>query len=331
MNYKSFKITKKHILIITLIGLLFLVFLLKAMWYSSEGVEMLEDKINKIDNIRKSLNTSPAPIDALEAVTTIQIKRDYDGKVLTPEGQKKLRELLIDSENKKKEFKIQADDIYNKITKSLKVFETDTSYVNTEQKAIDSYNNKLKITAPNQQFIIKAQMSGATNRLAVAKNKLSTSEKELDSNISDYINLKNTMNEWVMNTYQPNIDAIVRNDTIQPVTAPAQDDTLRKPEESTYSIQEAAPNYPEYKFKGCWTYGNDTQYPILNKMVASNIPNMSDCVRKVSQIGLQSAAYDGKNLCIGGGSEYTQTTPINCDNTYTKDKSWLVYSKIIQN
>ena len=90
--------------------------------------------------------------------------------------------------------------------------------------------------------------------------------------------------------------------------------------------ENAAPNYPNYKFKGCWTYGNDTAYPILTKTIAQNVTSMDDCVGKASNLGLSSAAYDGSNICFGGGSEYSTNTPVKCKHTYHKGKSWLVYS-----
>ena len=112
---------------------------------------------------------------------------------------------------------------------------------------------------------------------------------------------------------------IIEEPVVQP--AAATENTLRnttgdnKTYIEDYAIQDAAPNYPNYKYRGCWTYGHDTSYPILSKMVVNKIPNMNECVGRVSQQGLKTAAYDGKNLCFGGGSEYSTNTSVNCEQT----------------
>lgn len=154
--------------------------------------------------------------------------------------------------------------------------------------------------------------------------------------------MKNNYLEWFNSEYLPKLQSITKDykkpngyveppppqveNTISTVQAhtpePAPEYVMNK----TY-IQDAAPDYPNYTFEGCWASGNNTQYPILKKMVIHNVFNMNDCVKNISQAGLQSAAYNGKNLCVGGGPEYAEYTSSKCDDTYTKGKSWLVYSK----
>jgi hypothetical protein len=94
------------------------------------------------------------------------------------------------------------------------------------------------------------------------------------------------------------------------------------------SIENAAPRYPLYKFKGCWTYGHDVTYPVLDsRMVFANVKNMEECVGKNSLLGVPTAAYDGKNICMGGMFDYKTKTSAKCVDTYPNGKSWLVYSK----
>ncbi len=94
------------------------------------------------------------------------------------------------------------------------------------------------------------------------------------------------------------------------------------------NITNAAPHYPKYKYKGCWTHGHDTTYPIVNQMLFKDTPNMNNCVKKISELGLSVAAYDGNGICMGGDKEYQTQTSTDCSGTYPKKKSWLVYSKL---
>ena len=94
------------------------------------------------------------------------------------------------------------------------------------------------------------------------------------------------------------------------------------------SIENAAPHYPLYKFKGCWTHGHDIAYPILDsRLVFGNVKNMEECVERNSKLGMPTAAYDGTNICMGGMFDYKPKTAAKCVNTYPNGKSWLVYSK----
>lgn len=93
------------------------------------------------------------------------------------------------------------------------------------------------------------------------------------------------------------------------------------------SIENAAPHYPLYKFKGCWTYGHDVAYPVVNRLVFGNVKTMNECVGKSSNLGMPTAAYDGKNICMGGMFDYKSKTSAKCVDTYPNGKSWLVYSK----
>jgi hypothetical protein len=95
---------------------------------------------------------------------------------------------------------------------------------------------------------------------------------------------------------------------------------------NTESIPEAAPNFPNYKFKGCWTTGHDTSFPVLTDMYLTDIKSMDECVKRASQMGLSNVGYDGKGKCIAGKQDYTTSTSTQCYNTYKLDKSWLVYS-----
>jgi hypothetical protein len=91
-------------------------------------------------------------------------------------------------------------------------------------------------------------------------------------------------------------------------------------------IIQAVPGYEKYKFKGCWTIGNDTAYPVLNKMAVCGVPNVSDCAKRASNINLSTIAYDGKGQCEAGDLEYQSKTSTECYNTYGQGKSWAVYS-----
>lgn len=95
---------------------------------------------------------------------------------------------------------------------------------------------------------------------------------------------------------------------------------------NTESIPDAAPNFPNYKFKGCWTTGHDTSFPVLTDMYLTDIKSMDECVKRASQMGLSNVGYDGKGKCIAGKQDYTKSTSTQCYNTYKLDKSWLVYS-----
>jgi len=96
------------------------------------------------------------------------------------------------------------------------------------------------------------------------------------------------------------------------------------------SILQNVPGFPEYQFKGCWTKGNDTTYPILNAMAVPKVDTIEQCAEKAKALNLSTIAYDGSStgMCFGGESEYKNTTTAQCYNTYKLGKSFAVYSKI---
>ena len=91
-------------------------------------------------------------------------------------------------------------------------------------------------------------------------------------------------------------------------------------------VMQPVPGYEKYKFKGCWSVGNDTAYPVLNKMAVCGVPNISDCAKRATNLNLSTMAYDGKGMCQAGDLEYQTKTPTECYNTYGQGKSWSVYS-----
>ncbi len=91
-------------------------------------------------------------------------------------------------------------------------------------------------------------------------------------------------------------------------------------------VMQPVPGYEKYKFKGCWSVGNDTAYPVLNKMAVCGVPNISDCAKRATNLNLATMAYDGKGMCQAGDLEYQTKTPTECYNTYGQGKSWSVYS-----
>ena len=58
-----------------------------------------------------------------------------------------------------------------------------------------------------------------------------------------------------------------------------------------------------------------------------NVKTMQECVGKNSLLGVPTAAYDGKNICMGGMFDYKTKTSAKCVDTYPNGKSLLVYSK----
>ena len=57
MNYRSFQITPKHIIFISLIGIVLILLVIKASWYSHEGLDTILDTLKRqgIDTIPKKL------------------------------------------------------------------------------------------------------------------------------------------------------------------------------------------------------------------------------------------------------------------------------------
>ena len=324
MNYRSFQITPKHIIFISLIGIVLILLIIKASWSSKEGMTSLE----RISILQKDISTKLQPTDVTK------LKEDIDsGKTffkISKEGEDKLLQLVTENNDKKNELKIRAEDILNKITKLQQVISQNNWGIN------------------NLTGTRTASGKSAEERISDYKIIISKSENEITSYLDEYTNLENTYQSWVKNEFLPRQTTIMKDykmptgqvtspqqpqqvtdttttPTVPTVPEPATESTLNKTNQ--LNVEDAAPNYPSYKYKGCWSYGNDTQYPILSKMVVSNISNMDDCVGKISQVGLPSVAYDGKSLCFGGDNSYSEYNSTNCESTYGQGKSWLVYSK----
>jgi len=90
-------------------------------------------------------------------------------------------------------------------------------------------------------------------------------------------------------------------------------------------------DYPDYKYKDCWSYGNipnGLDYPIASGGIYKNIKSMQDCVKMAATNNFDTATYDGSNLCLVGGGEYKTYTQFTCDNDIYGKKAWQVYSKI---
>jgi len=213
--------------------------------------------------------------------------------------------------------------------------------VSTEQASVDSYNSQLKGNYnPLQVMSLRSKLSEANTKLTNAKKTVT----DLESFKQEF----DTYQQETQDFYQKIRSMFATNPpptSTTTSTPPPTSTTTSTPEPATpptaspnnpvgvwenprneYLIQNAAPNYPNYKFKGCWRYGQNQSHAVLNKMVSTKIPTMDECVHRVSKQGLHSAAYDGSGICFGGGSEYATYTPVNCETTYDKGKSWLVYS-----
>jgi hypothetical protein len=331
MNYKSIQITPKRIIFISLIGIVLILLVIKASWSSDEGIEVYNK--SQIDPLIKSID-----------MDRIEQELNGDKYNVTKQGKEKIKEFVIEVNKWRKDVKIKITELRNAISILQKNVANNTASVEREQTALNSYNNKFKNSNFQQTGIIRVQISGASKRLSLFKQTLSRSQTALDSKIIEYNTMvdsilkksqdeKNQADKIILDYKKPEgyvEPSIVKNQATisqSSVPAPATEATLNKTNQLNYSIQDAAPTYPDYKYKGCWSSGNDTQYPILTKMVVSNIFNMDDCVGKISQAGLKSVAYDGKNICTGGGEEYSEYTHAKCDSTHSQGKSWLVYSK----
>jgi len=201
--------------------------------------------------------------------------------------------------------------------------------ISSEQASVDLYKIQLKDNYnPLQVLNIRNQLSQANTRLTNAKKKVS----DLEDFKQEFEIYKKDLKDFYTRAQTIIIEHIIADQkaAIAAKEAEAQAQApAPAPVSSTNWIQNAAPNYPNYKYKGCWIHNNDASYHILSGMGTNNIPNMNACVSKISEKGFHSAAYDGKSLCLGGGAEYSikNNTKVNCDTTYSKGKSWLVYSK----
>ena len=354
--YMSFKITPKHTIFIILIGIFLILWVIKASWSYKEGL----DSLSRLYTAKKDIANLPqVNIKDLKA----KMAAGKTAYTLTKEGEDKLIALFIENEDKKKELKLRAEEIFNKILTLQKDIASYRWNIGSIQGALDT----------NTVYKTASEKNTAKQKLEDTKRNSSKAETDIDVYLDEYSDLDNKYKSWVKDEYSTKFQAILKDykrpeaDVIAPtgssqvsdnppivsnqvsdnlpivsnqvsdnppivsnqvsdnppiVPEPATENMLKKP-----YIQDSAPDYPNYTFKGCWSSGNNTMYPILNKMVIPNVFNMNDCVKSISRAGLQSAAYDGKNLCFGGGSNYTEYTSSKCDDTYTKGKSWLVYSK----
>jgi len=294
MNYRSFKITTKYILFITLIIVLVLMIVLKVTKVT-EGIVLVGKK---------------AMID-METVTR---------GLQSIDGAKMIADL-------KSENKITMDGI-NQISTVLEQLDTlrfrYLGYLSAGKSSIDKYT---------EQINELTKKGNNPSELATLNTNRDQTVDRYNAIYEDYIKQSSTLTakirEIMMNNIKKNGDEVK-------LPTPAEKSTnqtlktlqplVNKPKMLDI-VQDAAPNYPDYKFKGCWASGNNTEYPILTQMVIPNVFNMNDCVQSISRAGLQTAAYDGKNLCLGGGPEYAEYTSYKCEDTYKKGNSWLVYSK----
>ena len=202
MNYKLFKITPKYTIFISLIGVLLLIFLLKVSW-SSEGIGMFDDKIEKI-------NTNKMYFDRWLTPTNMDVvEKDISNSMLTKEGEDKLRALVIENDNMKDEFKIHADELFNTITNLQQVVETDTKSSNGYEKSIQDYEAKLK-KEPTKAGVIVTQINTLQSKLGFAKEKQSKSEKELDTKIAEYNEIYNSFDNK-LNSYFVKYTAIIKD------------------------------------------------------------------------------------------------------------------------
>jgi hypothetical protein len=89
--------------------------------------------------------------------------------------------------------------------------------------------------------------------------------------------------------------------------------------------------YKSYTYKKCWSYGNienGLNHRILDGLIYPNVKSMTDCVTKAYDQNVDSAAYDGSNLCLIGGREYSNYTQFDCSSDIYGKKAWEVYSKV---
>jgi len=310
MNYRSFQITPKRIIFISLIGIVLILLVIKASWYSREGLDTILDtlksqgidtipkKLDKANLIKENLYRNFLKLDDPQAKIALRTAIIENKFKLTKEGQDKLLALVNNLENMKNAWRIEADDIFNKKIAPIEARIKSGEQISPDtEKEVDSYIVQA-VTFDTKVF---NEMSSEyiAKYMAIMKDyKMPEGYVEPSSQVTD---------------------------TTPTVPEPATESTLNKTNQ--LNVEDAAPNYPSYKYKGCWSSGNDTQYPILKKMVVSNISNMDDCVGKISQVGLPSVAYDGKSLCFGGDNSYSEYNSTNCESTYGQGKSWLVYSK----
>ena len=89
-------------------------------------------------------------------------------------------------------------------------------------------------------------------------------------------------------------------------------------------------DYPDYTYQKCWSYGNidnGLNYPVVNGGIFPAV-SMNQCVQLASTNNFDTAAYNGDNLCLAGGSEYKKYTQQECSSDIYGKKAWQVYSKV---
>ena len=219
--------------------------------------------------------------------------------------------------------------------KKLTAAERKKTY-NTLNTHINDYNNALKFIKEKEIIdLVKKIRTQRINDIITMQRKLNqireflaTLPKKIEDLIKKYPNLgkippvpKASSSSSVPN---PPLTGFGASSTIQG-SGPA---NLAQGQGS--SILQNVTGFTEYQFKGCWTKGNDTTYPILNAMAVSKVDTIEQCAEKAKALNLSTIAYDGSStgMCFGGESEYKNTTTAQCYNTYKLGKSFAVYSKI---
>ena len=327
MRYTSFKFGLVPTIFLWLIGILMALFILRAIFTSyTEGFGPLKTDVTRAPLDRTPFRLYPERADKFTPLyTTVE------------QSQQKYRELVAN---------LHIEDL-GSVQSEIDKLKAANDKANSD---IDGYNKQLS----NKKYL-KSTKNSIKSKVDSAKKLINTNQAEMyrltldaTTRINTYTNLVTEFNKELEDFYSNVRKIMAENesnkassvpDVVSPPPPTAEvlsgpTPITVTPEKKKYnyhskletSLENVAPNYPNYKFKGCWTYGNDTAYPILTKTIAQNVTSMDDCVGKASNLGLSSAAYDGSNLCFGGGSEYSTNNRAKCKHTYPKGKSWLVYS-----
>ena len=89
-------------------------------------------------------------------------------------------------------------------------------------------------------------------------------------------------------------------------------------------------DYTDYTYKKCWSYGiinNGLNYPVVNGGIFQ-ADSMSKCVQIAHDNNFDTAAYNGYNVCLAGGSEYKKYTQQDCSPDIYGKTAWQLYSKV---